>query len=95
MKKFVNILLIFGFILCFNVDQPYSKEKLDNTCYKRGVEIIFPYQKGIFKIKQVYTDYPDKQKKELIKFKKSFENNFLAFLYIKKQDALMQDYQSI
>ena len=50
MKKFVNILLIFGFTLCFNVDQPYSKEKLDNTCYKRGVEIIFPYQKGIFKI---------------------------------------------
>lgn len=78
MKKFVNILLFFGLTLCFNVDQPYSKEKLDNTCYKRGVEIIFPYQKGIFKIKQVYTDYPDIQKKELIKFKKSFENNFFG-----------------
>ena len=30
------------------------------------------------KIKEVYNGYPDKQKKELIKFKKSFENNFFG-----------------
>ena len=71
------------------------QRKVRQHLLQRGVEIIFPYQKGIFKIKQVYTDYPDKQKKELIKFKKVLKTTFLAFLYTKKQDALMQDYQSI
>ena len=78
MKKLTNILMILGLTLCLNIGQSDSKENLDNTCYKRGVEIIFPYQKAIFKIKEVYTGYPDKQKKELVKFKKRFEDNFFG-----------------
>ena len=51
------------------------KENVDYTCYKRGVEIIYPYENAIFKIKNIFNNHPDK-KKELVKFKQSFEKNF-------------------
>jgi len=53
-----------------------AKENVNYTCYKRGVEIIYPYENAIFKIKKIFNNYPDKKKKELIKFKQRFEKNF-------------------
>ena len=76
MKKIFNIVLI---ILAFIVVKPNfskAKETIDYTCYKRGVEIIYPYENAIFKIKKIFDKYPDKKKKELVKFKQSFEKNF-------------------
>ncbi len=76
-----NIYYIMTFLCLFFVSitfPSYAKEKLDYTCYKRGVEIIFPYENAIFKIKQIFSNFPDKQKTELIKFKNKFENNFLG-----------------
>ena len=45
-------------------------------CYKRGFEIIFPYQEGIFKIKKETNISPDQKRAELNKFKNQFEKNF-------------------
>ena len=70
---------IFTFLLAFATLNPSlsgSKENVDYTCYKRGVEIIYPYENAIFKIKKIFNNYPDKKKKELIKFKQRFEKNF-------------------
>tara|TARA_B100000963_G_C22035232_1_gene412976 strand:+ start:154 stop:465 length:312 start_codon:yes stop_codon:yes gene_type:complete len=55
---------------------PNAKENVDHTCYKRGVEIIYPYENAIFKIKKIFNNYPDRRKKELVKFKQNFEKNF-------------------
>ena len=55
---------------------PSAKENVDYTCYKRGVEIIYPYENAIFKIKKIFNNHPDKKKRELVKFKQSFEKNF-------------------
>ena len=44
-----NVLYIFLVVFLF---QPYnllvSKESNNHMCYKRGYEIIFPYQEGCF-----------------------------------------------
>ena len=74
-----NITNIFIFLFTFVMLKPFfslAKETVDYTCYKRGVEIIYPYENAIFKIKKTFNNYPDKRKKELIKFKQSFEKNF-------------------
>jgi len=73
------ILNTFTSLLAFLVLNPsfsHAKENVNYTCYKRGVEIIYPYENAIFKIKKIFNNYPDKKKKELIKFKKIFEKNF-------------------
>ena len=44
--------------------------------HKRGFEIIFPYQEGVFKIKKEVNISPDQKKIELNKFKAQFEKNF-------------------
>ena len=69
MKNIARILLP---ILTFLTLKPYlskAKETMDYTCYKRGVEIIYPYENAIFKIKKIFDNHPDKKKKELVKFK--------------------------
>ena len=69
---------IFTFLLAFTKLTPSlssAKENVDYTCYKRVVEIIYPYENAIFKIKKIFNNHPDK-KKELVKFKQSFEKNF-------------------
>ena len=74
-----NIGHIFVIILSFFVlkaDFSLSKEVVDYTCYKRGVEIIYPYETAVFKIKKAFFNYPDQRKKKLIEFKKRFEKNF-------------------
>ena len=77
MKKYaLTIILLLAFSFLFNFAN--SKEKFDYTCYKRGVEIIFPYEKAIFKIKEIYNNSPDRKKKELVKFKEKFENDFFG-----------------
>ena len=46
---------IFTFFLAFAMLIPSlssAKENVDYTCYKRGVEIIYPYENAIFKIKK-------------------------------------------
>ena len=46
---------IFTFFLAFAMLTPSlssAKENVDYTCYKRGVEIIYPYENAIFKIKK-------------------------------------------
>ena len=62
MKKYaLTIIVLLAFSILFNFAN--SKEKFDYTCYKRGVEIIFPYEKAIFKIKEIYNNSPDRKKK--------------------------------
>ena len=76
MKYILNFFLIKAFLMISIPLVSHSKEKIDYTCYKRGVEIIYPYENAIFKIKKIFNNYPDKKKKELVKFKQSFEKNF-------------------
>ena len=57
---------IFTLFLAFAMLTPSLssvKENVDYTCYKRGVEIIYPYENAIFKIKKIFNNYPDKKKK--------------------------------
>ena len=76
MKKLLHTFLIFLALLVLKPNLSSAKENVDYTCYKRGVEIIYPYENAIFKIKKIFNDKHDKKKKELIKFKQSFEKNF-------------------
>ena len=59
-------------------------------CYKRGFEIIFPYQEGIFKIKKETNISPDQKRAELNKFKNQFEKNFQGIPFTKRQVVPMQ-----
>ena len=59
---------IFTFLLAFAMLIPSltrAKENVDYTCYKRGVEIIYPYENAIFKIKKIFNNHPDKKKKRI------------------------------
>ena len=50
---------IFTLLLAFAMLKPSlssAKENVDYTCYKRGVEIIYPYENAIFKIKKIFND---------------------------------------
>tara|TARA_B100001057_G_scaffold243070_1_gene243422 strand:+ start:30 stop:374 length:345 start_codon:yes stop_codon:yes gene_type:complete len=53
-----------------------GKERNSTVCYKRGVEVILPYEFGISKIKKKLTKTSNKLKNELRNYKKIFENNF-------------------
>ena len=76
MKKTVHILILLLTFIVLKPSKSFAKENVDYTCYKRGVEIIYPYENAIFKIKKIFNNHPDKKKKELIKFKQRFEENF-------------------
>ena len=76
MKKIVHKLILLLTLVMLKPSFSNTKEKVDYTCYKRGVEIIYPYENAIFKIKKIFNSHPDKKKKELAKFKQSFEKNF-------------------
>lgn len=71
------LIYILSFVFFFqHINSVESKEANNFTCYKRGVEIIFPYQEGIFKIKKEPNISPNQKKIELNKFKTQFEKNF-------------------
>jgi len=57
--------IIYIFLIVF-LFQPYnlltSKEANNHMCYKRGYEIIFPYQEAVFKLKE-NLNIPADQKK--------------------------------
>ena len=71
------IFYILSFVFFFlQVNLVDAKESNNHMCYKRGFEIIFPYQEGIFKIKKETNISSDQRKIELNKFKTQFEKNF-------------------
>ena len=71
------IIYILSFVFLFQQINPVlAKESNNYMCYKRGFEIIFPYQEGIFKIKKETNISPDQKRAELNKFKNQFEKNF-------------------
>lgn len=74
MKLIIYILSLVFFFQQVNLVN--AKESTNHMCYKRGFEIIFPYQEGIFKIKKETNISPDQRKIELNKFKTQFEKNF-------------------
>ena len=76
MKNILKIVLIISAFTAVKPDLSRAKETIDYTCYKRGVEIIYPYENAIFKIKKIFNSHPDKKKQELVKFKRNFEKNF-------------------
>ena len=47
------IVYILSFVFFFQqVNVVNAKEAENHMCFKRGFEIIFPYQEGVFKIKK-------------------------------------------
>lgn len=74
MLKYI-ILSLFYFSIFNNA---FSKESEDRLCYKRGFEIILPYQEGIDLIKNKFKYDENITKKELKIFKKKFEQNFFG-----------------
>ena len=70
------LVYILSFVFFFQqVNFVYAKESNNHMCFKRGFEIIFPYQEGIFKIKETNIS-PDQKRMELNRFKTQFEKNF-------------------
>ena len=53
-----------------------AKETNSTLCYKRGVEVILPYEFGVSKIKKRLSNTSNKLKNELRNYKKIFESNF-------------------
>ena len=76
MKYLKNILIFSCFLGSINLS--IAEENNNYTCYKRGFEIIFPYQHAIDNIKKNYIVSSEQKKKELLRFKKSFEKNFFG-----------------
>ncbi len=75
--NYIRIFFLIKAFLMFSLPiASYSKEKIDYTCYKRGVEIIFPYETAIHKIKKHYTNFPAEKEKALKNFKNRFEKDF-------------------
>ena len=74
------MLKVLGFILVF-IFKPLdglSKETNSELCYKRGVEIILPYEYGIENIKKKSHKSIDTLKTELRTFKVKFETTFFG-----------------
>ena len=55
-----------------------SKESNDRLCFKRGVEVILPYQYGIKKIKTEVKSDLSKKKQLLRSYNKMFKENFFG-----------------
>ncbi len=68
---FFSTLLTFIFFLPL-----HSKETHSKICYKRGIEIILPYEYGVENLKKLYSKSNNILKKELINYKIKFEKNF-------------------
>ena len=71
LKIFFLFLLIF-----FQCKNLYSKEIPSKLCYKRGVEVILPYEFAVSEIKKKSSSSSESMKKELRIYKKMFEINF-------------------
>jgi len=69
----IFFLLVLVFIKFNNL---YSKEIPNKLCYKRGVEVILPYEFGVSKIKNKSNLSDEIIKKELRSFRKMFEKSF-------------------
>lgn len=69
--------IFFLFILTFvQFDNLYSKEIPSKLCYKRGVEVILPYEFAVSEIKKKSNFSDEVLKKELRNYKKMFEKSF-------------------
>ena len=55
-----------------------GKETNSAVCYKRGVEVILPYEFGVSEIKKRLSDSSSILKNELRSYKKIFEDNFFG-----------------
>lgn len=73
LKIFILVLLFI-----FNPIHIFSKETNSELCYKRGVEIILPYEQGIKNIKKKSHKSIDLLKTELRNFKDIFETTFFG-----------------
>ena len=74
MLKILVIILIF----ILKPLSSLSKETNSELCYKRGVEIILPYEYGIQNIKRKSHKSIDTLKSELRNFKDRFETTFFG-----------------
>ena len=87
-----NVLYIFLVVFLF---QPYnllvSKEAKNHMCYKRGYEIIFPYQEAVFKLKEKLNVSADQKREELNKFKDHFEKVWPGFISGVQISVSLQD----
>lgn len=79
MQKNILLLVIFTF---FN-SSVFAKESSSKLCYKRGFEIILPYEFGIKKIKKQSDIKSNFLRKKLRNYKENFEKNFYG-LYLYK-----------
>ena len=70
--------LVFILVFIFKPLNSFSKETYSELCYKRGVEIILPYEYGIKNIKKKSHKSIDTLKTELRTFKVKFENTFFG-----------------
>ena len=72
MLRKILLIIIFTFL----TTPIFSKESSSKLCYKRGVEIILPYEFGIEKIKNQSNIKSDFLIKQLRNYKENFEKNF-------------------
>jgi hypothetical protein len=73
LKIFFLYILIF-----FQFKDIISKEIPSKLCYKRGVEVILPYEFAVSEIKKNSSFSEEVIKKELRNYKKMFENSFFG-----------------
>tara|TARA_B100000989_G_scaffold41867_1_gene26652 strand:- start:279 stop:620 length:342 start_codon:yes stop_codon:yes gene_type:complete len=69
-----KILILFLFLPSF----VFSKESNDKLCFKRGVEVILPYQHGIEKIKTEFHLNQTEEKQLLKNYNKMFKEKFFG-----------------
>ena len=71
------IKFLFASISLLSFDTLLAKETENKICFKRGVEVILPYEHGISLIKKAGKELPvNNLKDELRNFKNKFELNF-------------------
>ncbi len=93
MKLFI-IILSFVFI---SPTSPISKESIDKLCFKRGFEVILPYEEKIANIKENKSLRSDQIKIMLRSFKANFEKTFYGLTLYKAagcSQSRMEEYMS-
>jgi len=91
---------LFVIILCFIFIRPSwsnSKESIDKLCFKRGYEVILPYEEKVANIKQNKSLKSDQIKDLLRSFKANFEKTFYGLTLYKAagcSQSRMEEYMS-
>ena len=68
--------LLITFLYFSTYENLLGKETNSTLCYKRGVEVILPYEFGVSEIKKRLSTTSTNLKSELRNYKQVFENNF-------------------